>query len=51
MNRKLLHGNHLVGIDHFRDEHWELEISKFRGCIQLGTKKKEKRAALSQCLI
>lgn len=28
MSRKLLHENHLLGIDSFGDEHWESEISK-----------------------
>lgn len=29
MSRKLLHENHLLGIDSLGDEHWESEISKF----------------------
>lgn len=36
MSRKLLHENHLPGIDSFGDEHWESEISKFGGRIQQG---------------
>lgn len=51
MSRKLLYENHLLGIDGVGDERWESEISKFGGCIQLGTKRKEKRATLSQHLI
>ena len=47
MSRKLLHENHLLGIDSYGDEHWESEISKFGGCIQLGIKGKKKRATLS----
>lgn len=48
MSRKLLHENHLLGIDSCGDEHWESEISKFGGCIQLGMRGKEKRATLNQ---
>lgn len=51
MNRKLFHENHLPGIDSFGDEHWESEISKFGGRIQLGIKRKKKRATFRQYLI
>lgn len=46
MSRKLLHENHLLGIDSFGDEHWESDISEFGGCIQVGIKEEEKEGNL-----
>lgn len=46
MSRRLLHENHLLGIDSFGDEHWESENLK-----SLGIKRKKKRATFSQYLI